>query len=60
MSRLLESRSFWFKLVCVLCLAFSIMVQVLQHFRDEPSSIARQQPVEAHAPGGRPVNPDQE
>lgn len=60
MSRLLESRSFWFKLVCVLCLALSIMVQVLDRIRDEPASIARPQPLEAHAPGGGPINSHQE
>ncbi|HMO43850.1 MAG TPA: hypothetical protein PKB04_11155 [Phenylobacterium sp.] len=60
MSRLLESRGFWFKLACVVCLAFSVMVQVLAHVRDEPSSIERPHPQQAHAPGGGPIHPKQE
>lgn len=60
MDQFLQDRSFWFRVVCLLCLAFGIAVQILDHVRDEPSPIARAQPIEAHAPGGRPINPDQE
>jgi hypothetical protein len=60
MIRPLESRGFWFKLVCVLSLAFGVMVQILAHVRDEPSSIKRPHPQPAHAPGGGPIHSDQE
>jgi hypothetical protein len=60
MDRFLQSRSFWFKVVCLLCLAFGIVIQVLAHVRDEPSSINRPQPQQAHAPGGGPINSYQE
>lgn len=60
MSRLLESRGFWFKLACVVCLAFGILVQILAHVRDEPTSIKRPHPQPAHAPGGGPIPLEQE
>lgn len=60
MDRFVQSRSFWFKVVCLLCLAFGIMIQVLDRVREAPSPLASSHPIEAHAPGGGPVNPDPE
>ena len=56
MSRLLESRSFWFRVVCVFCLAFALLVQVLDHVKEEPTDTPALRPLPAHAPGATPPN----
>jgi hypothetical protein len=59
MIRLLESRGFWFRLAGVLCLAFGVMVQVLDHVREEPAALDRPQPTKAYAPSSGPPPSDQ-
>ena len=59
MIRLLGSRSFWFKLAGVLCLAFSVLVQVLDHVGEDPSSLDHPQPAKAYSPSGDPLPSDQ-
>lgn len=60
MTRFIESRSFWFRVVCVLCLAFALLVQVLDRLKDQPTDAPALRPLAAHAAGATPEHPLQE
>ncbi|HMO42712.1 MAG TPA: hypothetical protein PKB04_05205 [Phenylobacterium sp.] len=51
MTRFIESRSFWFRLICILCLGFGVFVQALDHLNEDRSHGRSLAPITAHAPG---------
>ncbi|MDX5331958.1 MAG: hypothetical protein LPJ86_02595 [Caulobacteraceae bacterium] len=60
MTRFIESRSFWFRLICILCLAFGLLVQVLDRMHGETPGTRSLAAVPAHAPGAAPQTNVQE